>query len=605
MSDQGRSSETVGRWASPRRVAVAVLMLLAALLVPLGVAGGASAVGRSAGSALAAPSGTPAARTVLTAGGFHTCALHPDGTARCWGDNIDGQTDVPAGTFTALTAGGYHTCGLHPDGTAQCWGYNYYRQATAPGGTFTALTAGRSHTCGLHPDGTAQCWGFDGSGQTDVPAGETFTALTVGSDHTCGLHPDGTAQCWGYNTYGQATAPAGTRFTVLTAGYYDTCGLHPDGTAQCWGDNSSGQATVPAGTFTALTAGYTHTCGLHPDGTAQCWGSNTSGQATAPGGTFTALTAGEHHTCGLHPDGTVQCWGANTYGQLGAAPAKPSPAPPEAVVGSAYSHTFTSSTGKPTGRFTVSAGSLPAGLSLTPAGVLSGTPTTAGNSTFTVTAANLIGSTSAEFTLNAKNPTTPTPPTAARSVTLHRDHRTVSYGNPATVFGAVSSTDPSCAAGATVHIDRRIYGQTHITRNVQSTTTNTKGTYTVRFTARRSAHYTARLGHTTVCRQATSTSVAVQVRALVRIRGHHHVNARDRVRMSLQAIPCGTDHQHGTLILQRHTRHGWAKVAAKASNNRCVAIFHQRLILQPHLGNSAAPGVVASSGAGLVAASPA
>ncbi len=29
------------------------------------------------------------------------------------------------------------------------------------------------------------------------------------------------------------------------------------------------------------------------------------------------------------------------------------------------------------------------------------------------------------------------------------------------------------------------------------------------------------------------------------------------------------------------------------------------LVLQPHLGNSAAPGVVASSGAGLVAASPA
>jgi len=51
-----------------------------------------------------------------------------------------GQSTAPDGTFTALAAGGNHTCGLHPDDTATCWGRSELGQATAPAGTFTALT---------------------------------------------------------------------------------------------------------------------------------------------------------------------------------------------------------------------------------------------------------------------------------------------------------------------------------------------------------------------------------------------------------------------------------------------------------------------------------
>ena len=57
---------------------------------------------------------------------------------------------------------------------------------------------------------------------------------------------------------------------------------------------------------------------------------------------------------------------------------------PAGTVGTAYNQSFASSGGSGTKTWSVSAGTLPAGLSLSSAGVLSGTPTTAATSSFTV-----------------------------------------------------------------------------------------------------------------------------------------------------------------------------------------------------------------------------
>ena len=62
----------------------------------------------------------------MTAGGLHTCGLRPDGTAVCWGDDVDGQSEPPEGLFTTLAAGLDHTCGLCPDGSVTCWGGNRF-----------------------------------------------------------------------------------------------------------------------------------------------------------------------------------------------------------------------------------------------------------------------------------------------------------------------------------------------------------------------------------------------------------------------------------------------------------------------------------------------
>ncbi|MBK9708860.1 MAG: right-handed parallel beta-helix repeat-containing protein [Acidobacteria bacterium] len=59
---------------------------------------------------------------------------------------------------------------------------------------------------------------------------------------------------------------------------------------------------------------------------------------------------------------------------------------PDAFKGTAYSQTFTAAGAISAVTWSVSAGTLPAGLTLSPAGVLSGTPTATGNFTFTVSA---------------------------------------------------------------------------------------------------------------------------------------------------------------------------------------------------------------------------
>jgi hypothetical protein len=57
---------------------------------------------------------------------------------------------------------------------------------------------------------------------------------------------------------------------------------------------------------------------------------------------------------------------------------------PSGTVGTAYSQTFVASDGTPPYSWSVTSGTLPAGLTLSTAGILSGTPTTVDNSSFTV-----------------------------------------------------------------------------------------------------------------------------------------------------------------------------------------------------------------------------
>jgi alpha-tubulin suppressor-like RCC1 family protein len=76
----------------------------------------------------------------IAVGASHSCALTRNGALFCWGSDAGGQlgsgrnVDVEESplrsqwrlVFHAISAGGYHTCGLTPDGEVYCWGDNQF-----------------------------------------------------------------------------------------------------------------------------------------------------------------------------------------------------------------------------------------------------------------------------------------------------------------------------------------------------------------------------------------------------------------------------------------------------------------------------------------------
>lgn len=112
-------------------------------------------------------------------------------------------------------------------------------------------------------------------------------------------------------------------------------------------------------------------------------GANLSGRALAGAGPTGAVTMAGN--------------GGNTIGDCSAQPPgcpqivlSPATLPP-GLVGVAYTQQITASGGAGPYTFAVSSGTLPAGLTLSPAGLLSGTPTTPGSSTVTIQATDANG----------------------------------------------------------------------------------------------------------------------------------------------------------------------------------------------------------------------
>lgn len=221
-------------------------------------------------------------RTVraVSAGIAHTCVILDDNTVHCWGNNASGQlglenntnlnapssnavnlgTDI---TATQISARGDHSCAILNNGSAKCWGNNSEGQlgqnndnstlptigATADqmgnnlpaiflGDGRTALaittsnlaTAGAStfgNTCVILDDYTVKCWGANamfqlgrGTGPTtsntgDVPGqmaalvpialgtGLNAMQISLGAQHVCSVLGSYTIKCWGWAGRGQ------------------------------------------------------------------------------------------------------------------------------------------------------------------------------------------------------------------------------------------------------------------------------------------------------------------------------------------------------------------------------------------------------------------
>ena len=117
---------------------------------------------------------------------------------------------------------------------------------------------------------------------------------------------------------------------------------------------------------------------------------------------------------------------------------------PNGTVGTAYSQTVSATGGNGSYTFTVSAGSLPAGLSLSAAtGAITGTPTTAATSNFTITATDGLGASNARAYSVTINPAITVNPATLPNGTVG-----VAYSQTVSATGGTGSYTFSVSAGS-------------------------------------------------------------------------------------------------------------------------------------------------------------
>jgi cyclophilin family peptidyl-prolyl cis-trans isomerase len=153
-------------------------------------------------------------------------------------------------------------------------------------------------------------------------------------------------------------------------------------------------------------------------------------------GTYPNIVVSASNGIGTAPTQTISI----TVHQV---PAITSSAPPAGVLGIAYSHSFTA-TGSPTPTFSTT-DPLPTGLTLSPEGVLSGTPSALGTFTGTVTATNVVGTSEQAFNIviNQQPAFTNGPPPASGTVGTAYSFSYTASGSPAPTFALTSGALPA------------------------------------------------------------------------------------------------------------------------------------------------------------------
>ncbi|ACV64212.1 Alpha-tubulin suppressor and related RCC1 domain- containing protein-like protein [Desulfofarcimen acetoxidans DSM 771] len=246
-------------------------------------------------------------------------ALKEDGTVVVWGNNADGQCDVPeqANDVASIATGYYHCLALREDGMVVVWGRNNKGQCDVSAGLggITAIAAGSYHNLALCEDGTVAAWGDNTNGQCDVPPGLTGVARIYAFGNTSfALKNDGTLVVWGY-TSGQYDVPDGLNNVVDLSVGSACAALKADGTVVVWGDNSYGRRNVPVGLHdvASVTSGDDGIFAVKTDGSVVVWGYRSTIDVEKVSGLANVLKVLRGSTA-IYRDGTLQYIGAGTAG---------------------------------------------------------------------------------------------------------------------------------------------------------------------------------------------------------------------------------------------------------------------------------------------------
>lgn len=157
----GQNSE-YGYWAPPDTDIVAVSVQVSGLN---------TLILRRDGSIWTAnpPPGPNSGFVAVSSSPDHCLALRDDGSIVAWGDNTNGECDVPEPNegYVAIAASGEiigtagYSLAIKSDGAIVGWGFNGYGQLEVPepNSDFVSVAAGGGYAAGIKADGSAVLWG--------------------------------------------------------------------------------------------------------------------------------------------------------------------------------------------------------------------------------------------------------------------------------------------------------------------------------------------------------------------------------------------------------------------------------------------------------------
>ncbi|MBN6152033.1 autotransporter domain-containing protein [Xanthomonas sp. AmX2] len=325
--------------------------------------------------------------------------------------------------------------------------------AGAGGVTFDIATADGSATAGVDYANASL------TGQT-IPAGSssaTFTVLVNGDTFN---EPNETFFVNVTNVSGATVGDAQGQGTVVNDDAVPTVSIDDVSVNEGNGGTTTATFTVSLSTASGQTVSVNYATA---DGTAAAGSDYVARSGTltfAPGVTAQGVAITVNGDTAVEPNETfsVDLSGASNAGIARAtgtgtianddAVVTVGPASlPSATAGTAYSQTLSASGGTAPYSFVISAGALPAGLTLSAAGVLSGTPTASGSFNFTATATDSGGSPTSgnrAYALVVASPTLTLPATALAGGTAGQAYTAAI--NPAT--GGIAPYTYTLSAGA-------------------------------------------------------------------------------------------------------------------------------------------------------------